>query len=143
MSSGSSSEKHESKVIVFYDGDCGMCHGLVRFMLPRDKSQNPINYSPINSETWKARSLDTLPLPDSIVVIVGEERPIVESRAVLFLLSRIGSIWRVFSAVSRIVPNFLRNIVYRFIARNRKRFFKTPTGLCPVVPEDLRERFLP
>ena len=42
-----------------------------------------------------------------------------------------------------IVPRFVRDTVYDFVARIRHRVVKAPDGACPVPPEGRRGRFLP
>jgi len=41
-----------------------------------------------------------------------------------------------------VVPRFLRDGVYDGIARVRHKLFAKPSEACPLMPEELRRRFL-
>jgi len=43
----------------------------------------------------------------------------------------------------RLVPRPLRDVVYRCVARVRRRIFAAPKDACPLLPKHLRERFVP
>ncbi|MGH9379640.1 MAG: thiol-disulfide oxidoreductase DCC family protein [Thermoanaerobaculia bacterium] len=131
--------------IVFYDGTCGLCHGWVRFLLRRDREGRRFRYAPLQGETLVARVPEERrrDLPDSVVVLTGEGDLLVESRAVIHLLRRLGGPWRMVAGLLWIVPRPLRDLVYRLVAAVRYRFFRRPQDLCPVVPTELRRLFLP
>lgn len=132
--------------LIFYDGHCGLCHGAVSFALRRDPDGSRFRFAPLQGETLhQALPIDTIgELTDSIVVLKPDGQALQESDAVLLMLEQIGGGWRAFGHVSSgVVPRSLRDRLYRGIARVRHRLFKTPPDLCPVIPEDLRERFLP
>lgn len=131
--------------IVLYDGHCGLCHRAVVFALRHDLDGSRFRFAPLQGETIR-RELDAesiAGLADSIVVIDTEGRVLQESDAVLWMLNQIGGIWGDLGRVSAWVPRSLRDLVYRAIARMRSRLFKTPSDVCPVVPTDLKARFLP
>lgn len=131
--------------LVFYDGTCGLCHGWVRFLLRRDRDGSRFRYAPLQGETWVARvsAERRRELPDSVVVRTAEGDLLVESRGVIHLLRRLGSGWKVAAGLLWIVPWPLRDLGYRLIAALRYRLFRRPRELCPIVPAELRERFLP
>jgi len=84
-------------------------------------------------------------LPDSSSTIVVEtaEGPRLErSDAVLYLLARLGGLWRGIAAFARLVPKRLRDRFYDWAAAVRYRLARAPVGVCPAVPPDLRDRFL-
>jgi predicted DCC family thiol-disulfide oxidoreductase YuxK len=60
----------ELPITVFYDGHCGLCHGLVRFLLARDPAGSKFDFAPLQGDYCAA----TIPpaelqrLPDSVVV---------------------------------------------------------------------------
>ena len=59
----------------------------------------------------------------------------------LRMLGDIGGAWWLVS-VLRVVPRFLRDPVYDFVARHRYRWFGK-YDQCPLPPPELRARFLP
>ena len=131
--------------LVFYDGHCGLCHGAVLFALRRDTDGDRFRFAPLQGETLRQQlSEDRIAeLADSIVVIGVDGSMLQESDAVLLILEQVGGGWKVFGRISSWVPRPLRDGVYRGIAKIRHRLFRRQTDLCPMVPVDLRSRFLP
>jgi predicted DCC family thiol-disulfide oxidoreductase YuxK len=114
----------------------------VLFVLKRDK-QAIFSYAPIGLQTWQQfiPEAERNELPDSIVVI-GEKGLLVKSQAALFVLNKLGGGYATLSKVLGIFPKFFADLVYDLVAKVRKKIFKTPQDVCPVVPEELRGRFL-
>lgn len=129
--------------IVFYDGNCGLCHGFVRFAVARDRSAR-FRFAPLQGEEIRRRLTpeQILALPDTVVLLDGHGDLTVKSDAALGVLSGLGGGWRAAARVARVVPRFLRDGVYDAVARVRGRLFRRPADVCPVVPGDLRSRFL-
>lgn len=124
---------------VFYDGECGLCHRAVRFVLAEDVGEAWI-LAPLQSEAFAQLGLAESAIPDSIGVQVGE-RLLWRSSAVVLLLWRIGGYWRLVATALWCVPKPLRDLGYACVARVRLRFFARPSGLCPIMPRDLQSRF--
>src|SRR5690349_18675216 len=91
--------------IVFYDGHCGMCHGLVRFVIARDRARTFV-FAPLQGETFAATVSESerATLPDSMVVRTADGRLLVRSSGVLHVLDALGGGWRVLAALLRPVP---------------------------------------
>jgi predicted DCC family thiol-disulfide oxidoreductase YuxK len=128
---------------VFYDGHCGLCHHFVRFLIARDKAGVLFQFSPLGSEAFHRQISEEIraKLPDSIV-IVADGDILVRSRAAIRALGRLGGLWRCFAIACRVVPRPLADVVYDFIASIRRRIFGMPEDVCPVIPPELRKRFL-
>jgi predicted DCC family thiol-disulfide oxidoreductase YuxK len=128
---------------VFYDGDCGMCHSAVRFVLAEDRESGAFRFAALGGATFQttvsAEQRDAL--PDSLVVQRDDGQLLVRSRAVLHLMHRLGGLWRVGALVVGVLPRRLADAAYDAIARVRKRLFRSPTGVCPVLAPELRARF--
>ena len=76
---------------------------------------------------------------DSFVLVEGD-RAYRESTAALRVARRLGGGWPLFYAAI-ILPRFLRDPIYKFIARNRYRWFgKKDT--CMIPTPELKARFL-
>ena len=131
---------------VFYDGDCGLCHRAVRFLLAEDRDGARFRFAPL-AGAEAARRLGAVAardLPDSIVLVAGEvpDRLFVRSGAVLRALDRLGGLWRVVAIAGRIVPPGVADALYDAVARVRKRLFAAPKAACPLIPPALRGRFI-
>ncbi len=130
--------------IIFYDGSCGLCHGTVKFAVRRDRA-GMFQFAPLGGKTF----FDRVPaarrsgLPDSIVVLTEEGDILTRSAGALHILRRLGGVWKILAAAADIAPRGLLDAVYDFVARIRYKVFRRPHGVCPVLPPDLRGRFLP
>lgn len=129
--------------IIFYDGECGLCHGLVRFILPRDKTGR-FRFAPLQGETLASAASpeQRAALPDSVVLLTASGEWLTKSEATIHVLRRLGGFYRLVAALFRLFPGPLRDRLYDFVARRRKQWFRAPTTVCPVVPDQLRARFL-
>jgi len=124
---------------LFYDGSCGYCHGMARFVARRERT-GAIRFAPLGGETFADLiSLDRQrSLPDSLVVLTAGNELLVRSAAVLHLLQRMGPAWRFWGQVLTWIPGFIRDAAYDLIARHR------PTRLaCPREDQPRDERFDP
>lgn len=127
---------------VFYDGDCALCQGSVRFAIAEDRLDQ-VSFGPQAGVTF-ARIADgrTAAFPDSLVVRAQDDT-LVRSAAVLRLLDGLGGAWRVLSVLGRLVPRPLRDVAYDVVARCRKLLGVRAASTCPVSGEHLVTRFLP
>lgn len=129
---------------LFYDGTCGLCHRATRFVLAEDRSGTAFTFAPLQGETFAAAipGEQRARLPDSAVLRTGTGDVLTRSDAVLYMLQRLGGLWRVSAAGLRLVPRTLRDRLYDLVARIRYRLFARPETACPILPADLRSRFL-
>jgi predicted DCC family thiol-disulfide oxidoreductase YuxK len=128
---------------VYFDGSCGLCHGIVRFLLSEDRPGDTFLYAPLNSDSFRTRVPEErrLGLPDSVVVLTADERLLVKSDAVLYLLRRLGGVWRLLGIAGRIAPHAARDFAYDIVASLRKQLFAAPAEVCPLIPKALHARF--
>ncbi|MGA9885453.1 MAG: DCC1-like thiol-disulfide oxidoreductase family protein [Candidatus Acidiferrales bacterium] len=131
--------------ILFYDGHCALCHGAVKFVLKHDRNGTAFCFAPLQGGTFIARVPPNLrtTLPDSIVVLTNEGDLLLQSDAFLHILTRLGGGWRILASMLRVVPRFVRDAVYNFVAQIRYRVFGVRSDLCPLVSPELRSRFYP
>lgn len=136
-------EKAKAVDRIFYDGHCGLCHGLVRFVLAKDTNGDAFRFAPLDSDAFRSKipERDQPSLPDSIVVLTADGAILTRSEAVAHILRRLGGLWRWLAALLRVIPTEVRDWAYDRIARIRHRLFRRPKDSCPVVPAHLRDRF--
>ena len=135
----------DSPEILFYDGHCALCHRAVKFVLKRDRTGAAFRFAPLQGATF-AEEIPAdrrIALPDSVIVLTNDGRLLTRSDAFLHICRRLGGVWRPLAGIFSIVPRFLRDAVYNFIARVRYGIFGRKDDLCPIVPPNLRGRFLP
>jgi predicted DCC family thiol-disulfide oxidoreductase YuxK len=127
----------ESNSIVLYDGVCGLCNGLVQFLLKRDR-RDRLRFASLQSEFAKVvlkrhgANPDNL---DTVYVVMDHNQPherlLARSDAILRLASEIGGVWGIV-AVGRFIPKAWRDALYKLVANNRYRVFgKYDTCMMP------------
>lgn len=140
--------------LVLYDGVCGLCNRMVRLLLRADR-RHVLAFAPLQGPT-AARLAERHGFPTAaagddpaglrtIVYVrsfgLQRERAYLRSEAVLRILWDVGGPWSLL-AVLRLVPRFLRDPVYDWVARHRYGWFGK-LDQCPLPPPDQRARFLP
>ncbi len=130
--------------LILYDGLCGLCNRLVRFVLRHDIRAR-FRFASLQSD-HAARILQRHALEfqelDTIYVVDGTgERPKDRTDAVIFILRELGGFWRVAATVLRIFPRPLRDWGYRIVAGHRYRVFGKYES-CPLPEAKYQDRFL-
>ena len=107
--------------IIFFDGVCGLCNWSVSFIIKIDKKKK-IHFSPLQGSTAEnvLTEEDRLDFDSLFFYKEGEVKKY--STGVLNILKEIGGIWSVFY-VFIIIPVFIRDAVYRLVAKNRYKWF--------------------
>lgn len=107
--------------IVFFDGVCALCNSSVNFLMRIDKKRK-IRFAPLQGITAKEVLKEEIRKDfDSLVLYRGGDI-FKYSTGVLTIMKIIGGRWGLFYAFI-IVPPFIRNSIYRLIARNRYKWF--------------------
>ncbi|MEZ4269428.1 MAG: DCC1-like thiol-disulfide oxidoreductase family protein [Myxococcota bacterium] len=140
--SGTSADEPEH---VFYDGSCALCHGAVRFLLAEDPRGSAFRFAALQSDTFETLVPADVraTLPDSLIVRTASGTLLMRAAAVRHLLARLGGLWRILGAASRIIPLPLADLAYDGVARIRYRLFGKKADACPMLPPELRARFSP
>lgn len=129
--------------LLLYDGHCGLCHGAVRFVLARDPSGEAFRFAPLGGAAFEGAVPEALreSLPDSMAVVTHDGELLLKSAATVHVLRRLGGGWKWLGGLIAVVPSTVRDSVYDFVARRRKRWFGEVDESCPIVPAALRTRF--
>ena len=130
-----------SNPTILFDGVCNLCAWAVRFIIERDP-RNIVRFASLQSNTGQRllaeHGISTVSM-DSFVLIENGIA-FTESSAALRVAKLLQGAWPVCYA-GIILPKMLRDPVYRFIARNRYRWFGKQDSCMMPTPE-LRARFL-
>lgn len=130
--------------VVLFDGVCNLCSGAVRFIAERDP-EGIFRFASLQSDVGRQllRDHGVEPAegdPDTIVLI-DHGRPFERSTAALHIARRLGGPYRLIFLIGSLMPRFLRDLVYDFVARHRYRWFGKRDA-CMVPTPELRARFL-
>ena len=130
-------------MIVLFDGVCNLCSTSVQFMIARDPKAR-LKFAAIQSDAGK-KILEEHGMkapegdPDSILLVDGD-RVFEQSSAALRIAKQLSFPWFLAWPLI-IVPRFLRDAVYRFIAKRRYVWFGKKES-CLVPTPELRARFI-
>lgn len=131
--------------IVLFDGVCNLCAGAVRFIIRRDR-KGRFRFAALQSDVGRrflaAAGVDAPGSgepPRSLILFAGG-KVYRSSTAALLILAGLGRAWP-FAATLLVIPAPLRNLVYRWVARNRYRWFGRKT-VCEIPQTDESWRFL-
>lgn len=126
--------------IVFFDGLCGLCNRSVDFLMRIDKKAK-LRFAPLQGAT--AETMLSLKEREDLdtVFVFHRGKKTKTSDAWIAALTSVGGIYSLV-AVFKIVPRFLRDAVYRFVANRRYKWFGKKES-CRIPSPNERSRFLP
>jgi predicted DCC family thiol-disulfide oxidoreductase YuxK len=132
--------------LILYDGVCGLCQGVVQFVLRQDGSGR-FQFAALQSDVAR----DTLALfgvhqvnMETFYVVADYATPgarlLDRSDGALFILSTLGGPWRAAGFLA-VFPKGLRDAVYDAVRKRRYAWFGK-TDQCLVPAPEQRARFL-
>lgn len=139
MSATNPASAHER--LLFFDGVCNLCTGVVQFIIKRDK-RGVFRFASLQSAAGEA-FLSAHGMPTDAYasfVYVRKGRVLVRSTAALNIARDLGGLWSLAYGFI-IVPPFLRDAIYGFVARNRYKWFGRKDE-CMLPTPELKARFV-
>lgn len=126
--------------IVFFDGYCSLCDGVVSWLMEAD-SKHVLKFASLQGETARTQLPDLQGRNDFDTMIYLRDGVKFEgSDAVLKVLADVGGVWSLAQGLLGI-PRPLRDLLYRLVATNRYRLFKKKDS-CRIPSLEERERVL-
>ncbi|MBC7428338.1 MAG: DUF393 domain-containing protein [Bacteriovorax sp.] len=116
--------------IVFYDGECGLCQRSIS-IISRWDSKKLLFFAPLNGQTYKKYFNETNDMTTVVYFVNG--KIFTKSDAIIEIGKTLGGLKKLLF-VLKIIPHFIRDAVYNFIAGNRNNVS------CIILTKD--ERFL-
>jgi predicted DCC family thiol-disulfide oxidoreductase YuxK len=134
------------KHIIFFDGVCHLCNGFVDAMIRLDgrhgDTKRKFQYAPLQGESAKSKlSSQDLKSLETVIVMKKNGEILYRSNAVLFCLGELDGIWAL-SVLFRIFPQFIRDGVYAWVAKNRYGWFGQ-RDICRLPQPQERQYLLP
>ena len=111
----------QSRNVVFFDGVCHLCNGFVDAIISRDK-EHILAFAPLQGSTAKELLPEAHRLKLDTVIFYESGKIHHRSHAILKILTKLGGPYKIFG-LGWIIPGFLRDILYNFIAKNRYAWF--------------------
>jgi len=135
----------EGSHLLLYDGDCGLCDRVAKFVLARDPRRAFLFASLQGApgrEILRRHGADAGTLRTFFIVTdygTGRERLLRRARAAIFLLEQLGRPWSS-ARWMRLIPFPVLDRAYDFVAANRYRWFGRLDACLGPSPE-VRRRF--
>lgn len=127
--------------VVLFDGVCNLCSSTVQFIIKHDKKQQ-FRFASLQSEfgqeVMKQFGLPTNEL--NSFILLEEGKIYTKSTGALRVTKRLNGLWFLLYGFI-IIPPFIRNAVYSFVAHNRYRWYGKKDACWLPTPE-LRKLFL-
>lgn len=125
--------------IIFFDGVCNLCNRLVIFIIKRDRSRI---FKFASLQSAKAEEMRIIQKDKTLntIIFLNENKLYQKSSAVLHICKLLPFPWPLLFGFI-IVPRFIRDSVYNFVADNRYKWFGKKDQ-CMVPSENIEDRFL-
>ena len=130
-----------SKKIVLFDGVCNLCNNSVTFVIKRDK-KDKFRFAALQEDAGK-RLIEQYGIDTSktdSIILIENGKAYVKSTAALRIARHLGGLYPL-SYAFMIIPNFIRNWVYDYVARNRYKWYGKKES-CMIPTPELKEKFL-
>ncbi len=126
--------------IVLFDGLCNLCNCSVQFIIRHDK-KNKFVFASLQSEVAQKllNEIHVKSSQESIVLIKGNKH-FEKSDAVLEIAKNLSGLWPMIYGF-KIIPRFLRDVLYNWIAKNRYTWFGKSDS-CLIASPELSGKFL-
>lgn len=131
----------ESNPIILFDGDCLLCNQSVQFILSHDVNER-FRFASLQSDVGK-ELLFQYHFPKNYVnsiILIENQSVYTKSTAVLRIAKHLKGFVRL-TFIFTIIPKPIRDVIYCFVAKNRKKWFKRQE-MCLMLTPQLRKRFL-
>ncbi|MGF9563692.1 thiol-disulfide oxidoreductase DCC family protein [Neorhizobium sp. JUb45] len=127
--------------IIVFDAECILCSANAQFVLRHDHAHR-FRLASMQGEVGAAlyRRFGIDPADPETMIVVEGDKALRDSDAVLAIYRELGWPWKA-AGVARLVPRFLRDPLYRLIARNRYRIFGKHE-VCWLPSPEHADRFL-
>lgn len=130
-----------AKKIILFDGVCNLCNGAINFIIKHDPKAQ-FKFASLQGATGQKllAKHHINPKETDSIVLIEPERVSVKSSAALRIAKYLNEGYPLLYGFM-IIPGFIRNAVYDFIAANRYKWFGKKDS-CMIPTPELKNRFL-
>ena len=132
----------KNKKLILFDGVCNLCNASVQYVVKHDK-MDVFMFTALQSQSGqqiiKEYNIDTNKV-DSILLYAPKEGITHKSTAALKIAFQLGFPNNLL-CVFFIIPPFIRNWVYDYIAKNRYKWYGKKES-CMIPTQELKSKFL-
>ena len=129
------------QAVIFFDGICNLCNGAVQFTIERDK-KNMFQFASLQSDfaSEKLKPFHIAPENLESFILLENDKVYLRSTAALRIAKKLNGLWPLLYGFI-IVPRFIRDAVYNYIAKNRYKWFGKQES-CWVPTPELKSKFI-
>ena len=120
--------------VIYYDGECGLCHLAVRFILRVD-SKSKFYFSPLSNLDNNLKNIDS-------IVFKKGSKVFYEGQAIIMIFENIDNNWSYLAKVLKLIPINVLDTAYRWLSRNRAKVSVKKVSSCPIIPNYYKKRFI-
>lgn len=128
----------QSNPIIAFDGVCNLCNGFIQWLIKRDKKKQ-FRYTTLQSNTGEILKR-TIEVNGDSVLLVYKEQIYALSDVGLKCMQILGGGWTILSWLIYL-PKGFRDMVYRYIAENRYKWFGK-SDVCMMPDPSIKSLFL-
>lgn len=130
----------DTQAIILFDGVCNLCNNSVQFIIKHDKDAY-FKFASLQSDFGgQLKVAKQIPNDVDSIILVENGKVYMQSSAILRIARRLDGAWKL-AAAALVIPRPIRDIIYRYVAKNRYRWFGKQDQ-CMLPSPDLKERFL-
>ena len=131
----------EHDEIVLFDGVCNLCNTFVLFFLRREK-KSLVKFASLQSQTGQLllQKHQLINKKFDSLIYISKEKTYIKSSAILHLAKKMKGVYPVLF-VFIIIPAFIRDFFYDWIAKNRYKWFGKMKS-CITPSKEIKERFV-
>lgn len=121
-----------NKSIILFDGVCNLCNSSVNFIIKHDKKERYL-FASLQSDAAKDILLqqDSKKINLDSIILIENNKIYKKSTAVLHIAAYLNKGYPLLYMLI-IIPQFIRDFVYNYIAKNRYKWFgKTDSCMVP------------
>ena len=120
--------------VIYYDGECGLCHLAVKFILRVD-SKSKFYFSPLSNLDNNLKSIDS-------IILKKGNKVFYEGQAIILIFENIDNNWNYLAKVLKLIPINVLDTAYRWVSRNRAKVSVKKVSSCPIIPSCYKKRFI-
>ena len=120
--------------VIYYDGECGLCHLAVKFILRVD-SKSKFYFSPLSNLDYNLKNIDS-------IVFKKGGKVFYEGQAIIMIFENLDNNWNYLAKVLKLFPVNVLDTAYRWVSRNRAKVSVKKVSSCPIVPNYYQKRFI-
>lgn len=133
----------KDKQLILFDGVCNLCNSSVLYVIKRDR-KNKFVFAPLQSETGKAIidkfQIDTTKT-DSILLYNPKTKSLKQKSSAAIGIAKHLNLPSSLLVVFYIIPTFIRNWVYDYVAKNRYKWYGKKEA-CMIPTPELKAKFI-